>query len=165
MPDNHPSCATCPFAIADRTCRTAAGRHPANCPTALEPDVTEAVSRTYHSAETYHFARQASLQEKDGYQNRELGYAQVRPAKPRIEEIFDFIARMGYRRIGMAFCMGLQREAAIVAKLFAARDLELVSAICKVGRVPKEELGLTGEERIAMACRKRCATRCCRPNC
>ncbi len=90
------------------------------------------------------------MQEKDGYANREQGYARVRPAKPRIEEIFDFIDRMGYRKIGMAFCMGLAHEAKIVEKLFSSRGLELVSVICKVGRVPKEELGLGDEDKVAI---------------
>ena len=87
---------------------------------------------------------------KDGYANRELGYARVRPAKPRIEEILEFIDRMGYRKIGMAFCMGLRKEAMMVEKLFASQGLEMVSAICKVGRASKEELDLDENERIAV---------------
>jgi len=150
MNQNSPNCARCPFQLADRVCRNKNGKHPGNCPTANQPQLAADMLQEYAAPANCEFARQASLQEKDGYANRELGYARVRPAKPRIEEIFDFISRMGYQKIGMAFCMGLQREAAIVGKLFAARGLELVSVICKVGRIPKEELGLTDSDKIAI---------------
>ena len=78
------------------------------------------------------------------------GYSMVRPAKPRIEEILEFISRMGYKKIGLAFCMGLRKEAAVVEKLFSSRGLEMVSAICKIGAVPKEKLGLKDDEKIAV---------------
>lgn len=108
------------------------------------------VLQEYASEHVADFARQASLQEKDGYANRELGYERLRPVKPRIEEIFDFIGRMQYHKIGMAFCIGLRKEAAIVAKLFEARGLEMVSAVCKVGRIGKEKIGIAEADQIAM---------------
>jgi len=144
------NCAACPFKPTDRLCKTAAGRHPDNCPTAAVGDLQTGVLAEYGREPVYTFARQASLQEKDGYANREKGYENVRPAKPRIEEIFDFIEKMGYRKIGMAFCIGLRKEAAQVEKLFAARGLRLASVICKVGRIGKEILDIGDQDRIAV---------------
>lgn len=109
-----------------------------------------AVLQEYTTADNQQFAQQASLQEKDGYSDRELGYAKVRPAKTRVEEILDFISKMGYRKIGMAFCMGLQKEAGIAEELFSSRGLDMVSVICKVGRVPKEKLGLGDDDKVAI---------------
>lgn len=145
-----PNCARCPFKAPDRICRTESGKHPDNCPTVLKADLTKKVLEEYKKEDIYQFARNASLQEKDGYANRDLGYDRVRPAKPRVEEILEFVDRMGYRKIGMVFCIGLRKEAAMVERLFSSRGLEMVSAICKVGRTSKEVLDLDENERIAI---------------
>lgn len=40
------------------------------------------------------------------------------------------------------FCAGLRREAAIVHEIFEAQGLDVISIVCKVGKVPKEAMGL-----------------------
>ncbi len=150
MKDNSPNCARCRFKVADRVCRIKDGKHLENCPTVQQSELTKKVLTEYERPENFEFARQASIQEKDGYSGREKGYENVRPAKPRIEEILDFIAKMGYRKIGMAFCMGLQKEAGMVEKIISSRGLEMISAICKIGRVPKEALSIKDDEKIAI---------------
>lgn len=145
-----PNCARCPFQVGDRICRTDGGKHPDNCPTVSKAALSHEVLEEYKKEDILEFARQASIQEKDGYADRDRGYDKVRPAKPRIEETLDFMEKMGYRKIGMAFCMGLQKEAGMVEKIIASRGFELVSAICKIGRIPKEMLGLNDTEKIAM---------------
>ena len=150
MKETLPNCARCSIKAAERLCRKEGGKHPKNCPTAADKGLIEKTLRIYKEPENFVFARTASIQEKEGYSNRELGYEKVRPAKLRIEKIIEFIGRMGYRRIGMAFCMGLRKEAGMVEKIFAARGLDMVSAICKIGRVAKEELGLKDDEKISV---------------
>lgn len=144
------NCAKCSFKPDERICRSPDGRFPDNCPTIRQAELIEVARGEYAKTKNAEFARQASLQERDGYSNREQGYARVRPAKPRIEEILDFIGKMGYRRIGLAFCLGLRSEAMIVERFFSNHGLEMASVICKVGRVPKEELGLTDEDKISV---------------
>ncbi|HKJ65622.1 MAG TPA: DUF1847 domain-containing protein [Desulfopila sp.] len=144
------NCAACPFKPTHRICKTDSGRYPDNCPTAKAGKIQTMALDEYGREPVSTFARQASLQEKDGYANRERGYENVRPAKPRIEEVLDFIEKMGYRKIGMAFCIGLRKEAAQVEKLFASRSLEMVSVICKVGRIGKEALGIGDQDKIAV---------------
>ena len=138
---DQPNCARCGIKITERISRSTEGRHPSDCPTVLHHETSHTVLKKYQQDEFFHFARQASLQEKDGYANRECGYANVRPAKTRLEEITDFIARMNYEKIGLAFCMGLRKEAAVVGNHLIAKDLDVVSAICKVGGVEKQFLG------------------------
>jgi uncharacterized metal-binding protein len=145
-----PNCARCSFKPDERVCRSEGGRFPHNCPTIGKADLIEEARSEYRKPANAEFARQASLQERDGYRNRELGYARVRPAKPRIEEILDFIGKMGYRKIGLAFCLGLRNEAMIVERFFSSHGLEMASVICKVGRVAKEELGLTDQDKISV---------------
>lgn len=150
MKENVPNCARCAIKPDERICRTEGGKAPKNCPTVIRADLAAEVLKEYATAENAEFAKQASLQEKDGYSHRELGYAKVRPAKPRIEEILDFIERMGYQKIGMAFCLGLRKEAGIVEQLFSSRGLEMVSAICKVGRASKAHIGLTSADHVGL---------------
>jgi uncharacterized metal-binding protein len=101
-----------------------------------------------HSPDVREFARQASIQEAEGYCNREKGYGSVRPAKPRIVEIIEFARKMKYRRVALVFCVGLRREAAIVHEIFEGQRLDVISIVCKVGKVPKEALGLSEEQKV-----------------
>ncbi len=150
MKETMPNCARCPIKPDERICKQEGGKHPGNCPTVIRADLAAEVLKEYTRVENAEFAKQASLQERDGYSNRDLGYAKVRPTKPRIEEIIDFIGKMGYRKIGMAFCMGLRKEAQAVEGLFSSRGLEMVSAICKVGRASKEHIGLTAADHVGL---------------
>ena len=149
MTDQTPNCARCPFSTADRLCRTDSGKSPAACPTRNRDDLVARSLEEYRQKEEIcAFAKQAAIQEAECYQHREQGYERVRCSKTRIEEIIEFAGKMGYRRIGLAFCLGLAREAKVVEQIFAGRGLEMVSAICKVGRVPKKELGLRRDQQI-----------------
>jgi uncharacterized metal-binding protein len=79
-----------------------------------------------------------------------LGYGKLRAAKTRIEEIMEFADKLHYKRLGIAFCLGLRKEAKIVEKIFSSRTFEVVSAVCKVGRIPKQRIGLGKEHHIAL---------------
>ncbi len=94
------------------------------------------------------FAKQASIQEAEGYTDRDRGYEYVKPIKPRIVETMEFAHRMKYKRLGFAFCIGLQKEAKVVESLLSSSGFEVVSAICKVGREPKETIGVRDDQKI-----------------
>jgi uncharacterized metal-binding protein len=94
------------------------------------------------------FAKMATIQEADGYMNRDLGYENVRASKTRNEEIMEFAEKMHYKRLGMAFCLGLRSEAKIVERIFSSRGFEVVSAVCKVGRIPKNFIGVGKGQQI-----------------
>jgi len=148
MTANLSDCARCPFAISERLCRTAGGKAPAFCPTRDLKQLADTSLKLYHQDKYAEFARQASIQEAEAYANRELGYEQVRPSKTRIEEIAEFARKMNYRRLGLAFCVGLRREAKIVSEIYSTRDFEVVSVICKAGCRDKELIGLDDEQKI-----------------
>jgi len=141
-------CARCPFAISERLCRNPNGKAPAFCPTRDLAQLTQASLKIYQQDKYKEFARQASIQEAEGYADREQGYAQVRPVKTRIEEIAEFADKMNFRRLGLAFCVGLRREAKVVADIYSERGFEVVSVICKTGCSDKNLIGLKGEQKI-----------------
>jgi uncharacterized metal-binding protein len=66
----------------------------------------------------------------------------------RVEETMRFARKLGFTRIGVAFCVGLRSEAAAFCDILEANGFEVVSVCCKVGGSPKEKLGLTDEEKI-----------------
>lgn len=70
------------------------------------------------------------------------------PVKTRVEEVIEFAKKIGAKRIGVAFCVGLQREAGLLSDLLEVHGFEVVSVCCKVGAVPKETIGVKDEEKI-----------------
>ena len=147
-----PGCARCPFEPSGRICQDEDGKAPPFCPTVNEAQVIEKALEELKKPEILEFARQASIQEGEGYADRELGYAKARPLKPRIVEIIEFAGKMKYKKIGLVFCIGLWREAKVVENLLAANGFKVVSGLCKVGRVPKEMLGVRDDQKIKIGC-------------
>jgi len=145
---DHSTCAACPYDWSVRFCRTGTGKAPANCPSIRLRDVSARATEATLSDENLGFARQASVQESVGYGGREQGYAAVKPVKPRIVEIVEFARRMGYKRLGLAFCIGLRKEAAVVQEIFETNGFDTVSVACKAGAVPKSELGLMACDQV-----------------
>jgi uncharacterized metal-binding protein len=59
----------------------------------------------------------------------------------RLEELILFCKKMKFKRVGIAFCIGLSAEAEIVHEILT-RDFEVHSVCCKVGGTDKGDLGL-----------------------
>ena len=59
----------------------------------------------------------------------------------RLEEVMKFAEEMGYRHLGVAFCIGLSDEARVLAEVLKQR-FKLTAVCCKTGGIAKEELGL-----------------------
>lgn len=139
------SCAQC--TVNDRICQHEAGSGPAGCSTLLYPEALSRAADEYAKPEIREFARQGALQEAECYIGRDSG-DYWHPSKPRLQEIIEFARRMGYSRLGVAFCGGLHQEGAIFCQILADHGFEVVSVVCKVGGVDKSTLGVRGEEKI-----------------
>lgn len=61
--------------------------------------------------------------------------------KTRIEEVIEFARAMGYKRLGIAFCIGLSAEAEKIHQILG-QHFEVYSVCCKVCGIPKKTLGL-----------------------
>ncbi|MDA8218224.1 MAG: DUF1847 domain-containing protein [Dehalococcoidales bacterium] len=66
----------------------------------------------------------------------------------RVEETIEFAHRMAFKRLGIAFCVGMREEAKILNAILKANGFEVVSAACKTGAIPKEELGLSDDQKV-----------------
>jgi uncharacterized metal-binding protein len=144
----YPRCARCSISPADRICQSSEGRSPEVCPTRDYEAVIAAAVKETCSESILPFAYQASVQEAEGYGNRHLGFDHVQPIKSRLQETIEFANRMNYHRLGLAFCMGLRKEAQRIERLLCDKGFDVVSALCKVGRIPKETLGLSDNQKI-----------------
>lgn len=67
---------------------------------------------------------------------------------PRALEILRFCKDMEYEKIGIAFCVGLRKEAAIFNRMLKEHGFLTASAICKGGAISKEEVGMSDEEKV-----------------
>lgn len=141
-------CAKCPFDPPKRVCNTEDGKSPPFCPTVNYEQVFEKALDVLKDPDILEFAKQASIQEGEGYADRELGYEKTKPLKPRILEIVEFAKKMKYQRLGLVFCIGLRKEAKVVESILTTHGFEVVSALCKAGRTPKETLGVRDDQKI-----------------
>jgi uncharacterized metal-binding protein len=134
--------------VRDKICFTSEGKASKGCPTLTRKEVLGEAGKEYDLPEIREFARQASIQEAECYANRHQRPYVLQPSKTRIVEICEFAQKMGYKRLGLAFCLGLAKEASIVEKILQKYGFEVISALCKAGRTSKEEIGLNEDEKI-----------------
>ncbi len=150
MSSEYSRCASC----AGRVCFPFAGvddelppieEAPEFCPMRRMPAVIRKAAERYSRPNIREFARLASIQEGECYELTEEG---IRTRIPRLEETIQFAWKCGFSRLGIAFCLGLKDEARRLASILEKKGFEVVSVNCKVGRTPKEDIGLKGGEKI-----------------
>jgi uncharacterized metal-binding protein len=143
-----PSCASCEFERPKKICFTSEGFGDKGCPTLVGKETLAEAQKEYEDPQIREFARQASIQEGECYANRHQRPYVMQPSKTRIVEIGEFAQKMGYKRLGLAFCIGLAKEAKIVEGVFKAYGFEVVSVLCKAGRTSKTKIGIKEKEMI-----------------
>jgi uncharacterized metal-binding protein len=140
------NCAKCK--IAEKICRKPEGHGPEFCPSQTKRDIIEKSLAEYDKLLVHEFARQASIQEGECYANRNIKPYVMQPVKTRLAETIEFAKKMGYQRLGLAFCTGVSQEAGVLTEVLEKHGFEVVGVSCKVGGVPKERIGLKDEEKI-----------------
>lgn len=61
--------------------------------------------------------------------------------KTRLEELILYAGKMGYEKLGIAFCIGLEKEAKVIHEILA-QDFRVFSVCCKVCGIGKDSYGL-----------------------
>ncbi|WP_147822147.1 DUF1847 domain-containing protein [Salidesulfovibrio onnuriiensis] len=69
--------------------------------------------------------------------------------KTRVEETIEFIKRMGYAKVGLAFCKGLADEAATMNRALKNAGIKVSSACCKICGISKTEMNIPTKARQA----------------
>jgi len=143
-----PQCASCPYDWSERYCRQSGGKGPKNCPSLHHRDLAAKTLEILKDPQVFEFARQASIQEGEGYAGGEKGYGALHPVKPRIQEVVEFCHKMKYKNLSLVFCVGVRFEAKVVQQILETNGLNVVSVMCKAGRIGKEEIGLIDEQKV-----------------
>jgi len=107
------------------------------CPMTTSMPLLKKALKRYERHGLRKIARVAALVESKGYMKW-----------TRVEDTIEFARLMGYKRLGIACCIGLRRRGAILASILRRNGFEVFSAICKTGAVPKEEIGVKDEEKL-----------------
>ncbi len=137
MTANHekqPDCAQCKVFACSSGHKDKA---PANCPMICEAELLEQTTREYRSEMSMEIACTSARVEAEGYCRW-----------TRVEEIIAFARGAGYKKIGLAHCIGLRREAERFSKIMTQNGFEIISVVCKAGAEPKETLGLSDTEKV-----------------
>jgi uncharacterized metal-binding protein len=144
-----PACAKCPIKACSPDIKAeevpSIEKAPDFCPMKLMPDVIEKAVAEYNKPEIKEFARLSSVQEFECYENLPDG---LRTKNPRILELIQFARKCGYKKLGLAFCGGLDYEARLLTEVLENKGFEVISVRCKVGATPKENIGIKPEEKI-----------------
>jgi uncharacterized metal-binding protein len=118
-----------------------------SCPTINQADVIEVAKAEYNKPDIRNFAHQAMLQHNEAV--LKLPEGGVVPRNPRVEEVAQFAKKLGYKKLGIAFCGALREAAQILEKILENRGFDVVSVCCTAGGLPVETVGLAEDEKIA----------------
>ena len=59
----------------------------------------------------------------------------------RVDETMEFARRMDFKKIGIAFCLGLRKEAYLLGQIFS-KEFEVHSVCCKIGGLKKKDFDM-----------------------
>jgi uncharacterized metal-binding protein len=141
-----PECTQC--GIKERICLSPEGRGPTSCPTLHRKESLKKANKEYRKPDILKFAREASVQEGECYINRHIKPYIFHPMKPRVQETCEFAQKMGYKKLGVALCIGLHKEASSFTQILKVQGFEVIAVVCKAGGIPKENIGIKEEEKI-----------------
>lgn len=104
---------------------------PKTCPTRTEPAIATDVTPYLDEgrAEVMRVADQTPFSEEGRMRNR-------------VEELASFARARGMRRVGIAFCVTLIKEAQELARQLQVAGLETELVCCRVGAIDYDEIGL-----------------------
>ena len=106
-----------------------------NCPMKHSPEVYKKSREIYENNEFIKKSTNvASIVEASGY---------IR--WPRLKDTVEYAKGMGYKRLGIAFCVGLIKEANRVAEILEKYGFEVVGVCCKTGSFKKTDVGVPEE--------------------
>ncbi len=110
---------------------------PGHCPMQDHQELYEEALQEYQKAEINNLSYNAAIVEAAGY-----------CIWTRIEEIMEFSWRANFNKLGLAFCVGLRKEAWRVAKIFNNAGFDLTTVACKTGAYSKEHLGISDYQKV-----------------
>ncbi|MHA1211073.1 MAG: DUF1847 domain-containing protein [Candidatus Heimdallarchaeota archaeon] len=113
---------------------------PKGCPTVDDSAVFQEAHKVYDDPKTRKISQTAAHVEVTGYMQW-----------PRVQELIIFSKKMGYKKLGIAFCIGLKEEAKILTQILEKNGFEVLNGICTIGSLQKKELDIPDEDTFTTA--------------
>lgn len=115
---------------------------PKSCPTVIRADTIAEAKKKLQDDENRNIARDVARTWK------ELGKL------TRVEETMHFARLRGYRKLGLAFCVGLSDEAKLLTRVLKNEDFDVVAVACMCGALTSDDAELPEEDKIVQGYRQ-----------
>ena len=137
MKPEQPRCAYCPPSsrVCDQGPPEQAG--PGFCPSKVDEEGLQQGVSKYTDPSIARLAKVSAEIEAEGYGKW-----------TRLEETCAFAKRMGFQKLGIAHCIGFIDLAHTLSEILESHGFEVVSVNCKTGGIPKEEIGISDEQKV-----------------
>jgi uncharacterized metal-binding protein len=131
--NNVPTCFKCNSATQCTIGR--ANNELENCPMTVNPEITKEAMELYNTDEFIKKSTNvASIVEATGYM-----------LWPRLKDTIEYAKGMGYKKIGLASCVALQKETERTAEILTQYGFDVCSVCCKTGSINKTKVGVPKE--------------------
>jgi len=121
---------------------------PGYCPTGHGAEIIkESIAEYTSDSEDARLAMAAAKVEGLCYQ-KTPGSTAITARWTRVEDTIALVRLMGWKRIGIATCIGLLAETESLVKILIAQGLEPFSVCCKAGSIDKNSLGIAEEDKV-----------------
>jgi uncharacterized metal-binding protein len=106
-----------------------------DCPMVITPEVVDEVMNLYRTDEFVKKSTSvASIVEAQGYIQW-----------PRLKDTIEYAKGMGFKKLGLAFCVGLRKEAKKTADILTKYGFEVCSVCCKTESIKKTDVNVPKE--------------------
>ena len=105
---------------------------PSDCRMKIEADLYDRARQEYLKSETKALLIGGCYTESQGYMKWN-----------RVRELIEFSRFMGYKKIGIAHCIGMMQEASTLTMILEKEGFEVVQVLCKTGAINKQDLGVS----------------------
>jgi uncharacterized metal-binding protein len=106
------------------------------CPSKLRPELMAEAKKKLKDPDKRRMAQDVARTWKD--------YGKL----TRVEETVLYARLRGFKKLGLAFCVGLSQEAELFTNLLINEGFEVVSVCCMCGALSADDVGLPEEDKI-----------------
>jgi uncharacterized metal-binding protein len=144
-----PDCSRCPsLACWPLKGEDALKLAPPQCATKNYPDIVEKAKEIYmNDPEEKKLQIAGSILEGLSSQTPPGG-REINMKYTRLEELAMFCHIMGYKKVGIAHCIGMIGEARATSDYLRQRGIKTYQLCCKTGAIEKTEIGIAEEDKV-----------------
>jgi len=143
----YPQCTKCQHAYCSKMSLERINKNllPNFCPMKTNEETVKSVIDKYGEEDVKKIYVPATITEKEAY---EFIRGTLMAVRPRIKELIEFGKLIHAEKVGVAFCAGLQDEAARIVTILESAGFAVASIRCKCGGIDKTRLNVAKEYKI-----------------